>query len=210
MFLYAPLHIHPFPIPHHHTYIPPPKYQQDLLKDAAPLYKKAKKLYDGIAAQLVTQGHSLDVFAVALEQVGLAEMKEAVERTGGLTVQTDTYTNPVFYESLPRVFLNDPGAPGYLGLVSTATFEVCAVIDRWGLGCMRGLWLGLSCCFFGCAAAFCGVCVCVLFLWSSTCRIAHHVIVTPPPPLSRSFHPVTSSCVGSWAPLPPWKKRVSL
>lgn len=95
-----------------------------MAKDAAPLYKKAKKLYDGVAAQLVTQGHTLDVFAVALEQVGLAEMKEAVERTGGLTIQTDTYGNPVFSESLPRVFLLDPAADGYLGLVSTATLEV--------------------------------------------------------------------------------------
>ncbi len=34
---------------------------KDLAKDAAPYYRKARKFYDGIAHQLTTQGHSLDV-----------------------------------------------------------------------------------------------------------------------------------------------------
>lgn len=42
---------------------------KDLMKDAAPHYKKAHKFYDGLAAQLVQQGHALDVFACSLDQV---------------------------------------------------------------------------------------------------------------------------------------------
>ena len=42
---------------------------QDLAKDAAPLFKKALRFYDGLAADLVKQSHSLDVFACALDQV---------------------------------------------------------------------------------------------------------------------------------------------
>lgn len=45
---------------------------KDLAKDAAPYYRKAKKFYDGIAAQLVAQGHSMDLFACSLDQVGAA------------------------------------------------------------------------------------------------------------------------------------------
>lgn len=39
------------------------------MKEAAPHYKKARKFYDGLAAQLVQQGHALDVFACSLDQV---------------------------------------------------------------------------------------------------------------------------------------------
>ncbi len=39
------------------------------MKEAAPHYKKARKFYDSLAAQLVQQGHALDVFACSLDQV---------------------------------------------------------------------------------------------------------------------------------------------
>lgn len=42
---------------------------KDLIKEAAPHYKKARKFYDSLAAQLVQQGHALDVFACSLDQV---------------------------------------------------------------------------------------------------------------------------------------------
>lgn len=42
---------------------------KDLVKEAAPHYKKARKFYDVLAAQLVQQGHALDVFACSLDQV---------------------------------------------------------------------------------------------------------------------------------------------
>lgn len=47
----------------------PVRSHKDLDKDAAPYYKKAVKFYDSIAKQLVTQGHVLDLFASALDQV---------------------------------------------------------------------------------------------------------------------------------------------
>lgn len=47
----------------------PVRSHKDLDKDAAPFFKKAVKFYDGLAKQLVSQGHVLDVFASALDQV---------------------------------------------------------------------------------------------------------------------------------------------
>ena len=47
----------------------PVRSHKDLDKDAAPFFKKAVKYYDGLAKQLVSQGHVLDVFASALDQV---------------------------------------------------------------------------------------------------------------------------------------------
>ena len=42
---------------------------QDLAKETAPYYKKAKKFFDALAGQLARQGHALDVFACSLDQV---------------------------------------------------------------------------------------------------------------------------------------------
>ena len=66
------------------------------------LLAAACKHYAALAACLAAAGHALDVYACSLDQVGIAEMKPAVERTGGLLVQADTFANPVFRESLRR------------------------------------------------------------------------------------------------------------
>ena len=56
-------------------------------------------------------------------------MKMAVEHTGGMTVQTDTFTNPVFRDSFKRVFAK-PGEDGHMAIASNATFEVTAGPQR--------------------------------------------------------------------------------
>mmetsp|Transcript_10397 Transcript_10397/g.29602 ORF Transcript_10397/g.29602 Transcript_10397/m.29602 type:complete len:756 (+) Transcript_10397:156-2423(+) len=96
---------------------------KDCAKDAAPLFKKAAQYYERVGSQLVAHGTVLDVFACALDQVGLAEMKTAVERTGGMVVQTDTFTNVVFKQSFKRLFAS-PDDEGFLGMSSNSTFEV--------------------------------------------------------------------------------------
>lgn len=47
----------------------PVRSHKDLDKDAAPYFRKAVKFYDGLSKQLVSQGHVLDLFASALDQV---------------------------------------------------------------------------------------------------------------------------------------------
>jgi protein transport protein SEC23 len=101
----------------------PIRSHKDLIKETATHFTKAKKFYDGLAAQLVKQGHSLDVFACSLDQVGLFEMKMALEASGGMAVQTDSFHNPVFINSLQRVFAK-PGEPGHMGVASNAIFEI--------------------------------------------------------------------------------------
>ncbi|TYI36063.1 hypothetical protein ES332_A03G116700v1 [Gossypium tomentosum] len=82
----------------------PLRSHKDLFKDAAPYFKKAVKFYDSLAKQLVDQGHVLDLFASALDQVGVAEMKVAIERTGGLVVLAESFGHSVFKDSFKRVF----------------------------------------------------------------------------------------------------------
>uniref|UniRef100_A0A0E0M226 Protein transport protein SEC23 n=1 Tax=Oryza punctata TaxID=4537 RepID=A0A0E0M226_ORYPU len=82
----------------------PIRSHKDLDKDSAPLYDKAIKFYDQIAKQLVHQGHVLDVFACAVDQVGVAEMKVAIEKTGGIVVLAESFGHSVFKDSLLRIF----------------------------------------------------------------------------------------------------------
>uniref|UniRef100_A0A0C9RQQ2 Protein transport protein SEC23 n=1 Tax=Wollemia nobilis TaxID=56998 RepID=A0A0C9RQQ2_9CONI len=124
----------------------PIRSHKDVDKDAAPYYPKAVKYYEGLAKQLVNQGHVLDVFACALDQVGLAEIKVAVEKTGGLVVLAESFGHSVFKESFKRVF----AANDYdLGLSFNGIFEVncskdvkihgiigpCASLERRGISC---------------------------------------------------------------------------
>ncbi|MCL7029783.1 hypothetical protein MKW94_004214 [Papaver nudicaule] len=82
----------------------PVRSHKDLDKDAAPHFRKAVKFYDNLAKQLVSQGHVLDLYASALDQVGVAEMKVAVERTGGLVVLAESFGHSVFKDSFKRMF----------------------------------------------------------------------------------------------------------
>ncbi|GFY81755.1 Sec23/Sec24 protein transport family protein [Actinidia rufa] len=47
----------------------PVRSHKDLDKDAAPYFKKAVQFYEELAKQLVGQGHVLDLFASALDQL---------------------------------------------------------------------------------------------------------------------------------------------
>uniref|UniRef100_A0A0E0F5B1 Protein transport protein SEC23 n=1 Tax=Oryza meridionalis TaxID=40149 RepID=A0A0E0F5B1_9ORYZ len=99
----------------------PVRSHKDLDKDAAPHFQKAVKFYDGLAKQLVSQGHVLDVFASALDQVGLAEMKVAIERTGGLVVLSESFGHSVFKDSFKCIF---EGGEQSLDLSFNGTLEI--------------------------------------------------------------------------------------
>ncbi|WOL04553.1 hypothetical protein Cni_G13274 [Canna indica] len=99
----------------------PVRSHKDLDKDAAPHFQKAVKFYDNLAKQLVNQGHVLDLFASALDQVGVAEMKVAVERTGGLVVLAESFGHPVFKDSFKRIFEDGEQS---LGLSFNGTLEI--------------------------------------------------------------------------------------
>ncbi|KAM0850551.1 hypothetical protein ACQ4PT_053010 [Festuca glaucescens] len=99
----------------------PIRSHKDLDKGSAPLYNKAVKFYEEIASQLVHQGHVLDLFACALDQVGVAEMKVAVERTGGIIVLAESFGHSVFKDSLRRIFQSSDND---LGLSFNGIFEI--------------------------------------------------------------------------------------
>ncbi|KAL5549624.1 hypothetical protein UlMin_004855 [Ulmus minor] len=99
----------------------PIRSHKDLDKDSATHFHKAVKFYEGISKQLVHQGHVLDLFACALDQVGIAELKVAVEKTGGLVILAESFGHSVFKDSLKRVFQSGDDD---LGLASNGIFEI--------------------------------------------------------------------------------------
>lgn len=124
----------------------PIRSHKDLDKGAAPYHQKAVKFYETLSKQLVNQGHVLDLFACALDQVGVAEIKVAVERTGGLVVLAESFGHSVFKDSFRRVFEAGDYA---LGLSFNGIFEIncsrdvkiqgiigpCASLEKKGLSC---------------------------------------------------------------------------
>lgn len=100
----------------------------DLAKGTAPHYKGAVKHYASLAERAVSASHVIDIFACSLDQVGMMEMKVCVEKTGGLMVLADTFSQSVFKESLLRVLKKLPAEVpkdgGHLQMGFAASLEV--------------------------------------------------------------------------------------
>jgi protein transport protein SEC23 len=96
---------------------------QDLEKNAAKHYKEACKVYNAIGIRLATNSHTLDVFACSLDQVGLAEMKIAVDQTGGNMILAEQFRAETFRQSLAKMFARDPKT-GALEMKFNGTFSV--------------------------------------------------------------------------------------
>ena len=100
----------------------------------AKFHKSATKFYQGLAQRCVNNGHIVDVFACALDQCGVAEMKDCVEKTGGAIVQTDTFSNIIFKESFKRIFARDDennlkmAFNGELEVITSREFKVAGAI----------------------------------------------------------------------------------
>ncbi|CAA0368693.1 unnamed protein product [Arabidopsis thaliana] len=99
----------------------PIRSHKDIDKDSAIYYHKAVDFYEMLAKQLVHQGHVLDVFASSVDQVGIAELKVAVEQTGGFVVLAESFGHSVFRDSLKRVCQSGEND---LGLSSCGIFEI--------------------------------------------------------------------------------------
>jgi protein transport protein SEC23 len=67
----------------------------DIQKGNAPLMKKATQYYESCGTRALANSHVIDLFCCALDQVGIAEMKVAVEKTGGFLVLDDSFTRYV-------------------------------------------------------------------------------------------------------------------
>nr|KAG8542225.1 hypothetical protein GDO81_027203 [Engystomops pustulosus] len=79
----------------------------DIEKDNARFMKKATKHYEGLANRAATNGHCIDIYACALDQTGLLEMKCCSNLTGGQIVIGDSFNTSLFKQTFQRVFSKD-------------------------------------------------------------------------------------------------------
>uniref|UniRef100_A0A0K8SP95 Protein transport protein SEC23 n=1 Tax=Lygus hesperus TaxID=30085 RepID=A0A0K8SP95_LYGHE len=85
----------------------PIRSHHDIQKDNARYMKKAIKHYDSLALRAATNGHSVDIYSCALDQTGLAEMKQCCNSTGGHMVMGDTFNSTLFKQTFQRVLSRD-------------------------------------------------------------------------------------------------------
>ncbi|XP_075388490.1 protein transport protein Sec23A [Tenrec ecaudatus] len=79
----------------------------DIEKDNAKYVKKGTKHFEALANRAATSGHVIDIYACALDQTGLLEMKCCPNLTGGCMVMGDSFNTSLFKQTFQRVFTKD-------------------------------------------------------------------------------------------------------
>ncbi|XP_037804576.1 protein transport protein Sec23A-like isoform X1 [Penaeus monodon] len=100
----------------------PIRSHHDIEKDNCKYMKKAIKFYEALAKRSSDNGHIIDLYACALDQVGLHEMKYCSTYTGGHMVLGDSFQSSLFRTTFQRVFARDE--KGNLEMAFNATLEV--------------------------------------------------------------------------------------
>ncbi|ODV81433.1 uncharacterized protein CANTADRAFT_24380 [Suhomyces tanzawaensis NRRL Y-17324] len=100
----------------------PIRSHSDIDKDSAKHYKKAIKFYDSIATRVVKNAHTIDIFAGCYDQIGMLEMKNLCNQTGGTLLLSDAFTTSIFKQSFLRLFNKD--SEGYLLMGFNGTFDI--------------------------------------------------------------------------------------
>lgn len=94
---------------------------QDLINCRAPFFEKSHAFYKKLAQRLTNSSLVLDLFACSLDQVGAAELKVAVENSGGFMVLAESFESDQFKKSLLHIFKHDDH--GYLNMNFDATID---------------------------------------------------------------------------------------
>lgn len=88
----------------------------------AKLHDAACTFYDSLMRRMVAQGHALHVVSACLDQVGIAEMRAAVQCTGGTLIASDLWKRAQLKASIDRLFERRHDNSLAMGL--NATIEV--------------------------------------------------------------------------------------
>uniref|UniRef100_A0A671E448 Protein transport protein SEC23 n=1 Tax=Rhinolophus ferrumequinum TaxID=59479 RepID=A0A671E448_RHIFE len=91
----------------------------DIEKDNAKYVKKGTKHFEALANRAATTGHVIDIYACALDQTGLLEMKCCPNLTGGYMVMGDSFNTSLFKQTFQRVFTKDINGQFKMGFGGT-------------------------------------------------------------------------------------------
>ncbi|GAB5367116.1 hypothetical protein AAMO2058_001201600 [Amorphochlora amoebiformis] len=96
----------------------------DIVKGRAPHYHGALKYYAQLGERAAAAGHVIDIFAGAMDQTGVAEMRGATVKTGGFVVLDDAFEGDVFKGSFQRMFVTDGGEEQNLAMSFSGQVDV--------------------------------------------------------------------------------------
>ncbi|EGV65809.1 hypothetical protein CANTEDRAFT_96903 [Yamadazyma tenuis ATCC 10573] len=114
----------------------PIRSHSDIDKDNAKHFKKANKFYKSIADRVVKNSHVVDIFGGCLDQIGVLEMKDLCNLTGGVLLLTDAFTTSIFKQSFLRLFNKDEegflsmGFNGILDIKTSKELKVSGLIGH--------------------------------------------------------------------------------
>ncbi|MEE6514282.1 hypothetical protein FKM82_022299 [Ascaphus truei] len=99
----------------------------DIEKDNAKYVKKATKHFEGLANRAAVSGHVIDIYACALDQSGLLEMKCCPNHTGGYMVMGDSFNTSLFKQTFQRVFNKEAQGSFKMAFGGTLEIKVCTL-----------------------------------------------------------------------------------
>ncbi|GJP32016.1 hypothetical protein CLOM_g16562 [Closterium sp. NIES-68] len=76
----------------------------DILLDNTTYYHRATRFYSQLGERAAEVSAAIDVFACAADQVGVAEMRGAIEATSGTLVLAESFESDIFAKSLCKLF----------------------------------------------------------------------------------------------------------
>ena len=101
----------------------PIRMHYDLRRGSAKHSKKASEFYAQLAERAAQNGHCVDLFSCAYDQVGILEMQRLPQLTGGAFILTDEFQHDMFRDSFKKMFARDP-ASGLMRMAFNATYDV--------------------------------------------------------------------------------------
>ncbi|CAF1987783.1 hypothetical protein Bca4012_077759 [Brassica carinata] len=100
---------------------------RDIITAQVPYFDRSCKFYKRIAKRLCDSSAALDLFACSLDQVGAAELRYAVEMSGGFLLLGETFESDQFKKCLRHIFSRD--GDGNLNMCFDVTLEVVTTKD---------------------------------------------------------------------------------
>ncbi|KAJ0262599.1 Protein transport protein SEC23 [Hirschfeldia incana] len=100
---------------------------RDIITGQVLYYDRSCKFYKRIAKRLCDSSAALDLFACSLDQVGAAELRYAVEMSGGFLLLGETFESEQFKKCIRHIFSRD--ADGNLNMCFDVTLEVVTTKD---------------------------------------------------------------------------------
>ncbi|GMM27813.1 hypothetical protein DAMA08_005290 [Martiniozyma asiatica (nom. inval.)] len=79
-------------------------------------FKENVAFYNKLAEGALLEGYTYDIFIGSYDQIGLSEMESLVDKTGGVVIQSDSFTSAIFSQSLQRFFEKDEQDQSQFGL----------------------------------------------------------------------------------------------